>query len=161
MIHHPGGCLCGRVRLAVTATPRGVTFCHCRFCQRATGSAYMVELVRDTDAPMLPSGEPEVCDHISEGSGKTVHLHFCETCGTRLWLGFERFSDSIGVRASTCDDPCWFSVDPQTSRHPFLGTARRGTVIPPGSAAFTRHAIENDGAPIPSVMFEAAHVIGA
>ena len=35
-----GGCLCGRIRYEVHAEPTNVAMCHCRFCQKATGTAY-------------------------------------------------------------------------------------------------------------------------
>ena len=38
-----GGCLCGKVRYHVTTEPSDVINCNCRFCQRSTGAAYMVE----------------------------------------------------------------------------------------------------------------------
>ena len=40
---HQGGCLCGEVRYRTTAKPVRITICHCTFCQRLTGSAYLVE----------------------------------------------------------------------------------------------------------------------
>ncbi len=40
---HQGGCLCGEVRYRTTSAPVHVTICHCTFCQRMTGSAYLVE----------------------------------------------------------------------------------------------------------------------
>jgi hypothetical protein len=33
-----GGCLCGAIRYQLTATPFSADFCHCRQCQKSTGS---------------------------------------------------------------------------------------------------------------------------
>ncbi len=52
------------------------------------------------------TGTPKVYDQVSAGSGKTVHVHFCGDCGTRLWLSFERFPGAVGIYAGTFDDPC-------------------------------------------------------
>jgi hypothetical protein len=35
-----GGCACGAVRYECTAEPLGSINCHCRDCQRASGTAY-------------------------------------------------------------------------------------------------------------------------
>jgi len=38
-----GGCLCGDIRYKAIEEPLRVTICHCIFCQRFTGSAFLVE----------------------------------------------------------------------------------------------------------------------
>lgn len=160
MIQQQGGCLCGNVRFALNRPPTQVTVCHCRFCQRATGSACMVEPSFDREALTVLSGTAAVYDHRSEGSGKIVHIHFCRDCGTKLWLSFERFPDDVGVYAGTFDDPCWFSIDPAPSKHIFLDVARTDTIIPPNLTTFPRHATENDGTPSVPTVFSTPHLIG-
>jgi len=161
MSKNEGGCLCGRVRYATLAMPDRVTVCHCRFCQRATGSAYMVEPIFGKGDFTLLEGSPRTFDQMSEGSGKTVHIHFCGDCGTRLWLSFDRFPDAIGIYAGTFDDPCWFPIDPASSKHIFLGAARSDTVIPAGLPTFVEHATTNDGIAQQATIFETHHKIGS
>lgn len=154
-----GGCLCGALRYAVTAPPMRVTVCHCRFCQRATGGAYMVEPIFATADLTVLAGVPKVHDHRSEGSGKTVHIHFCPDCGTKLWLSFERFPDAVGVYAGTFDRPDWFPIRPDTSKHIYLGVARPDTVIPAGLPTYVEHATTLDGKPQPVRIFDAPHPV--
>lgn len=160
MISHEGGCLCGGIRYETLSEPSRVTVCHCRFCQRATGSAYMVEPIFDAGDLVVLSGAPAVYDKVSAGSGKVVHINFCPNCGTKLWLSFERFSDTVGVYAGTFDDPCWFPIEPATSKHIFLGAARADTVIPAGLPTFIEHATTNDGTPQEAAVFDTCHQIG-
>lgn len=160
MSRNEGGCLCGGIRYAALATPDRVTVCHCRFCQKATGSAYMVEPIFDANNFVLLTGSPRIFDHLSSGSGKVVHIHFCPDCGTKLWLSFERFPGAVGVYAGTFDDPCWFPLDPATSKHIFLGVARSDTVIPSGLPTFLEHSTTNEGTPQNAVVFETFHAIG-
>lgn len=102
-----GGCLCGDVRYGVSDEPKRIMICHCKFCQRATGSAFMVDAVFAEDDFELKSGAPKVFSHRSEGSKKMVNIHFCATCGTKLYLTFERLAGIVGVYAGTFDDPKW------------------------------------------------------
>ena len=151
---HAGGCICGAVRYETLADPLRVTTCHCRFCQRATGSAYMVEPVFRLADLRMTRGSPATYDHRSEGSGKLVHIHFCAACGTKLFLTFERFEASCGVYAGTFDDPNWFGIDGGNSKHIFIEAARHETILPPGIPAFPRHAMSRDGAPEEPVVFD-------
>jgi hypothetical protein len=159
MPFHHGGCLCGTIRYATTAAPTHVTVCHCKFCQRATGSAYMVEPIFARDALEITAGTPSTYIHISEGSGKRVAIHFCAGCGTKLFLAFERFPEVVGVYAGTFDDPNWFDRSAATSRHIFLSFAQRGTVIPAGFKTYGNHAMRNDGTAESPVVFEQPHTM--
>lgn len=159
MVKEKGGCLCGKLRYAATENPSRVTICHCKFCQRATGSAYLVEPIFGAQGILMIDGIPKTYVHVSAGSGKDVHIHFCDTCGTKLFLTFERFADVIGVYAGTFDDPNWFDIAPATSKHIFLGVAQRGAIIPPHVNTFVAHATEADGSPIAPKVFEGFHVI--
>ena len=148
MSTHQGGCLCQKIRYAVKTPPMRVTICHCRFCQRATGSAFLVEPIFGKADFEIISGQPKIYRHRSEGSGKMVDVHFCENCGTKLFLSFERFPNVVGVYGGTFDDPNWFERSAKNSRHIFLSVAQHGTVIPAGIATFEQHATTNDGTPI-------------
>lgn len=39
-----GGCLCGSVRYVLEAVPNYVYFCHCRDCQRESGSPFVTDM---------------------------------------------------------------------------------------------------------------------
>lgn len=155
-----GGCLCGKLRYEVKAQPSRVTMCHCKFCQRATGGAYLVEPVFEAKDFAVISGSEKTYTHLSEGSGKEVYIHFCDNCGTKLFLTFERFPGFVGIYGGTFDDPNWFDLTPENSKHIFLGVAQRGTVIPPHINTFTEHATQRDGTPIAPTIFEVPEIIG-
>jgi hypothetical protein len=153
MSAHEGSCLCGHIRYSVKTEPMRVTICHCRFCQRATGSAFLVEPIFGKSDFSLTAGEPTIYQHRSEGSGKIVNVHFCARCGTKLFLSFERFSEVVGVYGGTFDDPDWFERSAKNSRHIFLSVAQRGTVIPAGIDSYDQHITTNDGQPIKPTVF--------
>jgi hypothetical protein len=154
-----GGCLCGAVRYVANSEPIRVTFCHCKFCQRATGSAYMVEPIFQRASFEITSGTPVAYTLASEGSGKRVTINFCAICGTKLFLDLERFPEIFGVYGGTFDDPNWFERTPRISQHIFLDSAQHGTVIPAGVRAFREHAMLNDRTQVEPVTFGQPHTI--
>jgi hypothetical protein len=160
MAVHAGGCLCGAVRYETLTDPMRVTICHCRFCQRATGSAYLVEPIFRLDDLRISRGMATVYQARSEGSGKLVDIHFCAICGTKLYLTFERFAGTCGVYGGTFDDPNWFAIGPDNARHIFIGAARHDTVLPAGMPVFSEHALRSDGTPVEPTTFDQPHVIG-
>ena len=159
MTTNEGGCLCGALRYRVTADPLWVTACFCRFCQRATGAHGMIEPIFDRAVFEVTTGAPRRYTHVSAGSGKGVYAHFCETCGTKTHLGFERWPDRLGVYAGTFDNPGWFALTPENTKYIFLNAATRGTLVPPGFDTFHEHATTTDGTPLdPEVLSEVLHV---
>ena len=79
--------------------------CHCRFCQSLTGGPYLVEhcFARDDLEPL--SGAPKRYTHRSDGSGCEVSVHFCAERGSKLYLKFERWPDTLNIFTGTLDRP--------------------------------------------------------
>ena len=144
MTPQTGGCLCGDIRYSVNAQPARVTFCHCGICQRVTGSAYAVEPIFDRAALTITKGVPKTYDHLSDGSGKIVHAHFCANCGSGIYYSFERYPDNVGIHAGGFDNPSWFDWNAKTAKHIFLDNAQHGVTIPAGIPTFAQHAVNRD-----------------
>ncbi|MDJ1006879.1 MAG: GFA family protein [Paracoccaceae bacterium] len=104
-----GGCTCGEVRFRLTDSPLVVHCCHCTWCQRQTGSAFVVNAWIETDRVELLSGEP-VEVPLPTPSGGPYEVARCPTCQTALWGTFAapvfRF-----VRVGTLDDPAALPPD--------------------------------------------------
>ena len=54
-----GGCACGEVRYRLASEPMFVHCCHCLNCQRQTGSAFVINLLIESDRVELLEGEPQ------------------------------------------------------------------------------------------------------
>jgi hypothetical protein len=154
---HEGGCLCGDVRYRITAQPLRVTICHCTFCQRLTGSAFLVEpIFRRADVSFYGAVARRY-DHQSDSSRKRVSVNFCGTCGTTIYLDLERFPEIVGLCGGTFDDPNWF--DRSQCRHIFTRSAQAGVVLPAGVDLYQEHTLRLDGTPTqPTVLAHALMV---
>ena len=74
-----GGCTCGAIRYRLTAPPMFVHCCHCRQCQRLTGSAFVVNALIETSKVDMLAGEPQRTEelHVS----RRVHVRLVGSCG--------------------------------------------------------------------------------
>ena len=102
-----GGCQCGRVRYRVNAEPIAVIACHCRDCQRQSGSAFGMSMVVPREAFEVLDGAPRSFERPAD-SGGSVECFFCADCGTRLYHRPSRMSDTVNVKPGTLDDTSWF-----------------------------------------------------
>ena len=98
-----GGCLCGAVRYVATGAPLNVRVCHCRNCQKATGSAFFVR-AQFPHAAVSVEGKTE-----KRFSSQELARHFCPKCGTPLFA--ERAPDLFSIALGTLDDPA--AIRPQ------------------------------------------------
>ncbi len=141
-----GGCLCGKVRFRTSQAPMRTLACHCRFCQRVTGSAYFAESMFPMDAVSFRGGPLSQYEHVSEGSKKKVFVHFCRNCGTTVSLTFERWPEVRGIARGCYDDPDAVTV----SSHIWTQSAQSGTALPAGVDCFAGARMSLEGQPEPS-----------
>lgn len=156
---HEGGCLCGAIRYKTIGEPTRVTVCHCTFCQRVTGSAFLVEPIFRKEDVTVTGAATQVYDHRSDTSGNRISLHFCGRCGTTLYLSLESLPDILGLCAGTFDDPNWFDRNGDNCRHFFTRSAQEGVVIPAGAVTFPEDAFQPDGTPNEPVVLAHALVV--
>lgn len=97
-----GGCACGKVRYAATVDPMGAYLCHCRMCQRATGSVSIAFVNAPVDQVEWQS-QPDWFD-----SSPIARRPFCATCGTALGFAFKEDSDKMDLTVASFDDPTPF-----------------------------------------------------
>ena len=71
-----GGCACGAVRYRLASRPMFVHCCHCRDCQRQTGSAFVINALIETDRVSLLCGNPEPVA-VPTPSGRPQEIYRC------------------------------------------------------------------------------------
>lgn len=126
-----GGCTCGRVRYRVTAPPMIVHCCHCSWCQRETGSAFVINALVEAEKIELLSGRVEVVDTPSE-SGQGQKIHRCADCRIALWSNYAGAGDAIRfLRVGTLDHPHRFPPD----IHIFTSSKQPWVELPIGTPA--------------------------
>ena len=97
-----GGCACGRIRYTATVEPDEAYLCHCRMCQRSTGSVSIAFVNAKLDA-MSWEREPDWYE-----SSPIARRPFCSQCGTSLGFQFKEGSDKMDLTVASFDDPSPF-----------------------------------------------------
>jgi hypothetical protein len=115
-------CHCGALRLRCEGDPVKVSLCHCRDCQRRTGSAFSIAAFFPRDAVTVIGGTAKRFTRGS-ASGHEVAFCFCPDCGTNLWWEPARLPGLIGVASGAFADPA-FPMPEQAvwcvDRHPWV-----------------------------------------
>ena len=94
-----GGCLCGAVKFHARGESPGAAICHCRMCQRVTGSAFNAAVgFRSADVTWT-EGEPAVY-----ASSAGVERGFCSVCGSTLFYA-RPAKGEIFISLGALDDP--------------------------------------------------------
>jgi hypothetical protein len=134
-----GGCTCGHLRYRLLAEPMFVHCCHCRWCQRETGSAFALNALVESARVLLLAGTTEAVDTPS-ASGKGQTIVRCPRCRVAVWSHYAGAGEAVSfVRVGTLDDPDQLPPDihiyRQVGRDQRLGGRRIG---PPGDSGISR-----------------------
>jgi hypothetical protein len=100
-----GGCACRHVRYRVMSPPMIVHACHCRWCQRETGSVHGLNAIWEADRVIHTAAEPDVVLTPSH-SGKGQHIARCPICRVAIWSNYPQSGPITRfVRVGTLDNP--------------------------------------------------------
>ena len=112
-IVYRGSCLCRSVRYEVFGELGDFGYCHCRSCQKASGSAHAANAPIDRDDFVLLSGS-EALRQFESSPGK--FRVFCSTCGSPIYAFVAATPEVLRIRLGTLDTP--FSKEPKA--HTFV-----------------------------------------
>jgi hypothetical protein len=119
-----GGCMCSAVRYEVAEPLLGAAYCHCKRCQRRTGTAFSVSGLTQPGSFTVTQGADRVRTHAPEDDGWLKS--FCVECGSQLYTTHPENATLIAVRVGSLDD------DPgvRPSIHQFVAFAAPWDPIP-------------------------------
>ena len=126
-----GGCTCRHVRYRMKSQPMFVHCCHCRWCQRETGTAFALNAMIEADRVELTSGEVESVDTPSN-SGKGQKIWRCPICYISIWSNYAGAGDKVRfMRVGTLDEPDRLPPD----IHIFTMSKQPWVILPEGVPA--------------------------
>jgi hypothetical protein len=135
-----GGCTCRAIRYELRSAPIFVHCCHCRWCQRETGSAFVINALLEADRVVLTAGTPNVVLTPSN-SGKGQKISRCPTCCVAVWSNYAGGRDAIRfVRVGTLDEPDRLPPD----IHIFTASKQPWVVLPEGVPAMPEYYVARD-----------------
>ena len=120
-----GGCECGRVRYRVEGPPIFVNCCHCRQCQKLSGSAFAINAMIERERVTVTAGSEGL-----QGEGGQAR---CPDCGVLLWATHRFFGDDIlFLRVGTLDEGERLLPD----AHFFVRSKHEWVTVPEGVRVF-------------------------
>ncbi|HYL71266.1 MAG TPA: GFA family protein [Candidatus Dormibacteraeota bacterium] len=130
-----GRCTCQAVRFALRSAPLVVHCCHCRYCQRETGSSYVLNAVIEADRVVLLKGAPETVLTPS-ASGKGQKIARCPVCRVALWSTYTGAGEALRfVRVGTLENPDLLPPD----IHIYTESKQPWVVIPEGARSVPQY----------------------
>jgi hypothetical protein len=119
----------------MASRPLIVHGCHCRWCQRETGSAFALNALIESDRVQLLQGEVVVIDTPSN-SGKGQRISRCPKCWVALWSNYAGAGDALRfVRVGTLDESGALPPD----IHIFTASKQPWLQLPPGTPAVAEY----------------------
>jgi hypothetical protein len=114
------------VRYRITVEPLLLVACHCKECQRQSGSAFGMSLVVPKPG-FAVQGQLKLFERTSD-KGRLLRCFFCPECGTRIHHEPSYGAPVCNVKAGTLDDTSW--LEPKL--HTWVQSKQPWTLIPEG-----------------------------
>ena len=118
-----GGCRCGAVRFRVTRAPLLTMACHCRGCQRMSGSAFSLSAAIPDEGFEVLQGET-----VAGGTDKAFGHRFCPECLSWVWTKHPMMEGFTNLRSTMLDDPSWVRPYAETFRSEGLPFVETGAI---------------------------------
>lgn len=122
MMTRTGSCCCGELTVVTTGDPDFVVACHCRECQRRTGSPFGIGAYY-LRAQVRTEGAFQVYVRDAR-DGRKLRFHFCPKCGSTVFWELDFRPDHIAVAVGAMADPHFGTPTRsvwEESRHPWIG----------------------------------------
>jgi hypothetical protein len=130
-----GGCDCRAVRYRMASAPLVVHCCHCRWCQRESGSAFALNAMIEADRVVSLGVEAEVVDTPSD-SGLGQRIARCPACKVAVWSHYSGAGPILKfVRVGTLDNPDLLPPDV----HIFTSTKQPWVALPVGGQVYAEY----------------------
>lgn len=97
-----GGCACGAVRYSAEIASPDAYLCHCRMCQRATGSV-SIAFTNVKQADVTWENAPDWY-----ASSPIAKRPYCAKCGTSFGFQFLEGSENMDLTVASFDDAGYF-----------------------------------------------------
>lgn len=110
-----GSCLCGAVRFEIDPPSLFCAHCHCEWCRKAHGAAFVTWLGA-AESRFRLTGEPPLRWYRSSALSERG---FCTQCGTTLFFRSTAAPGEVHVARALVEDP----VDREPSSHVFADQA--------------------------------------
>ena len=103
-----GKCLCGNVNYSISAKPVRMGQCHCKDCQKSSGTGHMSLAFFPKDSVTI-TGETSSYTSVAD-NGAEVTRHFCPECGSRIFGTNNVLTTIMSITAGSLDDNSWFKA---------------------------------------------------
>jgi hypothetical protein len=126
-----GCCTCRAVQYRMLSRPLFVHCCHCRWCQRETGTAFALNAMIEASRVELLQGRPEIVLTPSN-SGRGQKISRCPVCRIAVWSNYGGAGDTVNfIRVGTLVEPERLPPD----IHIFTSSKQPWVILPAGTPA--------------------------
>jgi hypothetical protein len=105
-----GACACGGIAFRMQSKPMFVHCCHCRWCQRETGSAFVLNAFIESNRVTLLKGQVTEIE-IPSQSGMGQIIARCPKCLIAVWSHYGGERRLSMVRVGTLENPHYMPPD--------------------------------------------------